>query len=732
MAIGQNKSIKRRNFLGHVGRLTIGIPMGMSSVAFLSSSPTRDLPRSIQRHPNLDAWLEILANDRIRVFTGKVELGQGIGVVIQQVAAEELYVDLSKIEVVMADTDRTPNEGFTSGSGSVKGSAMAVRLAAATAREKLCELGAEKLKLSKAEVFLKNGSVHSVNEDRSVGLFELLRDQNLETEVRFPTKPIAKRDYQFVGKSISRPEINGIVRGEPYFIQDMRLPGTLAARILRPPTADGVLIACDESGFRATEHLAVEIVRDGNFLAVLGKTEYEVIQAIEKLANYTQWSDSKMATDEKQLRTDLPSMVRESETVVSKGTKLKGHPANSINFQASFFKPYILHSSLGTACGLAVYDGALLKVWSHSQGVYPLREALSSMLDLDPSKIRVIGVPGAGCFGHNCSDDAAADAAVIALKKPGVPIKVSWSREQEHQWEAAGSAMRIDIQSHLSKKGKILYWKSDVYSDSHSTRPNKDPGTLLTARQVSNAVQMQGRGYLRGGHRNADPYYEIETKHIDAHYFEGPIRVSSLRSLGAFANVFAIETIMDEMRTALGVDPILFRINHLSDARAIAVLERISEMAKSAPLAPTTGLGYAFSRYKNNDGYCAVAAQVKMRADGSIQILKMWAAVDVGEVMNPEGMAQQVEGAILQAASWTLIEEVKFKNGICRSDNYHSYRTLKMKDMTDIEVSIMDRPHEPPLGGGELATAPTPAAITNAIFQVTGKRIYDLPVGKIS
>jgi len=326
------------------------------------------------------------------------------------------------------------------------------------------------------------------------------------------------------------------------------------------------------------------------------------------------------------------------------------------------------------------------------------------------------------------ADDAAADAALLALEMPGRHIRVRWTRQDENRWEPYGSAMIMDLEAGL-EDGKIAFWRSGIWSDSHSTRPNQDAGTVLAARHLETPMEMKSRGYLGGGHRNADPYYDIPNLQINAHFFHGPLRVSSLRSLGAYANIFAIESMMDELADIAGKDSLEFRIEHLSDPRAVAIVEQLRELTQNHSLKNGEGIGYAFSRYKNHDAYCAVAAKVSVDASSSeVKLLKCWATVDVGEVINPDGLKNQIEGGIVQAASWTLKESVMFNEHKITSLDWVSYPILTISETPDIEVFIIDRPDEAVLGGGEVAVPPTGAAITNAIYRACGKRVYELPV----
>jgi CO/xanthine dehydrogenase Mo-binding subunit len=376
-----------------------------------------------------------------------------------------------------------------------------------------------------------------------------------------------------------------------------------------------------------------------------------------------------------------------------------------------------------------MFDGEILHIWSHSQGIYPMREALATMLNMEPDKIHIKSVPGAGCFGHSTADDAAADAALLAIEYPNTHIRVQWSRHDEHLWDPYGPAMITELEASLDKNNKINSWKTEVWTDSHSTRPNKDAGTVLAARYLENPYQMKSRGYLGGGHRNADPYYGIPNITVNAHYYDGPFRTSSLRSLGSFTNIFAIESFMDTLAEKAGQDPLEFRLNHLEDERAIAVIQKVQALTSTQNNEDGKGIGYAFMRYKNTDAYIAVAAKVTVdKNNGNVGLIKMWAAVDVGEVINMDGLTNQIEGGMIQAASWTLKEEVTFNTTEITSTDWIKYPILKFSEVPEVEVAIINRPSEDAKGAGEVPVPPTAAAIANAIYNASGFRINDLPI----
>ncbi|GJM28785.1 MAG: aldehyde dehydrogenase [Cyclobacteriaceae bacterium] len=730
----------RRKFLQNVGYISVGFSMfggciGKTDPAIAARFDyLGDLPRSMNQANQVNAWLEVSADGRVRVFSGKVELGQGIRVAVQMVAAEELDMELDKVTVHLAETDVTPNEGYTAGSGSIKSSAMSVRYAAATARTTLLQLASIKLELPIENLALYNGVIRSTVDKKSVTIQDLLEGAQIETEVKSPVQIKSKEDHKYVGKAIPREDIKKMVLGEQVYIQDLRFPGMVHARVVRPPNYRSELEHLDDSELNHAVPGIIKTVINGNFVGVIAEREYQAVKAARYLEMHSKWTTPEIFPAQEKLYDHIRNIAETPENIRDDGD-VRVSLEQGRTLKATYTKPYIKHGSMGPGCAVALYHQGILHVWSNSQGIYPLREALAAMLKMDTEKIHIVSVPGAGCYGHSTPDDAAADACLLALDYPGKHIRVQWSRADEHAWEPYGSAIIADLEASLTESGKIGAWKSDIWTDSHSTRPNKDPGTLLAARYLENPMEMQSRGYRGGGHRNGDPYYAIPNLQLNAYYYDGPLRVTSLRSLGAFANIFAIESFMDELADKAGKDPLEFRLEHLEDQRAIAVIQKVKDLTADQVMAAGTGLGYAFGRYKNNDAYVAIA--VKLAVDGTsgqVSIIKMWAAIDVGEVINLDGIKNQTEGGMIQAASWTLNEQVTFDQQKITSTDWSTYPILRFNDIPEVEVAVIDRPHEPVLGGGEAAGPPTGAAIANAIFRACGKRIYDLPVtpGKIS
>ena len=724
----------RRKFIKDLGYISVGFTLlgACSGVEDPIMAARLDydgkLPGSMGRAKTVNAWLELLEDGTIRVLSGKVELGQGIRTAIQQVAAEELDMDLEKVQVHLAETGVTPNEGYTGASASIQNSAMSVRYAAATARQELLLLASKKLNTAVDNLLLYNGLVKSKQNKESLTFAEILDGEQIEKEVMLPIPIKDNREHRYVGKAIPRPDIEEMVRGQSTYIQDLRFPGMVHARVVRPPGYTSQLISLDDTGLKSEVSGIIKTVRKGSFVGVITEREYQAVKAEQYLKDHSIWTAPIPFPKSENLYAHIKLIASSPETVKNEGDVAAAFEGTE-TLKATYTKPYIKHASMGPACGIAMFDGEILHIWSHSQGIYPMREALATMLNMEPDKIHIKSVPGAGCFGHSTADDAAADAALLAMEYPNTHIRVQWSRHNEHLWDPYGPAMITELEVSLDKNNKINSWKTEVWTDSHSTRPNKDAGTVLAARYLENPYQMKSRGYLGGGHRNADPYYGIPNITVNAHYYDGPFRTSSLRSLGSFTNIFAIESFMDTLAEKAGQDPLEFRLNHLEDERAIAVIQKVQALTSTQNNEDGKGIGYAFMRYKNTDAYIAVAAKVTVdKNNGNVGLIKMWAAVDVGEVINMDGLTNQIEGGMIQAASWTLKEEVTFNTAEITSTDWIKYPIIKFSEVPEVEVAIINRPSEDAKGAGEVPVPPTAAAIANAIYNASGFRINDLPI----
>ena len=715
--------VTRRAFIKNTGYVAIGFSMLPQT---LISSETGCFTELASQASQVRDWLQVLEDGRVKIFTGKMELGQGIRIAIAQVAAEELNMDIDQVEVHLAETKVTPNEGYTAGSRSIVQSAMNVRKAAAAAANILLETASSKYEISRSSLQLRDGKILNRENDQAYSFQEILEGKQIEQAVPSEVKLKPKDEHRVVGSPVHRKDIEKMVKGEPVYVQDLRFPGMIHARVARPPAYQAVIKEFNPENAEKLSSV-IKVIRKNNFIGVLAADEYQAQKAKEILERDCEWKISEELVQTETWKDHLKEISSQSENVENTGNlNFRGK-----SLKASYSKPYLMHGSIGPSCAVALFDGEKLQVWTHSQGVYPLQETLADLLDLDEEKMQITGVPGSGCYGHNGADDVAAEAALLATEYPGKHIRLQWSRADEHGWEPYGSAMLMDLEASLDTDGKIENWKYNLWSDTHSTRPGGNKVNLLPASYYGKNNPAPTQGYLGGAYRNAPPYYTIKNKKIDAHFFQGPLRVSALRGLGAYANIFAIESFMDELAESAGKDPVQFRLEHLSDQRAIDILTRLKEMTSEVNLQNGDGMGYAFSRYKNTDSYFGVAVKINQEKDGTIRIKNMWGVIDSGEVINPDGLRNQTEGGMIQSASWTMMEEVQFNKHHVTSLDWEDYPIFRTANVPEVEVQIIDRPYEPPLGAGEAAQGPTSAAIVNAIYNATGERVRDLPVSKV-
>jgi CO/xanthine dehydrogenase Mo-binding subunit len=596
----------------------------------------------------------------VSIATGKVELGQGITTALAQIAAEELEIELHRIRVLPVSTAYSPDEGVTSGSLSIQDGGKALRTACAEARGR---------------------------------------------------KEKAPSDYRIVGSSAPRLDLPAKFAGKPSYVQDMVLPGMLHARVVRPSFPYKKLLSLESPE-------GISVVQNGSFVGVLAEREEDAIAAMKQLrakavwergpempADYFAWLKAHVAQDH-----------------VSKEIKDPAAKARGVKrVQASYTKPFIAHASIGPSCALARMAGGKLEVWSHSQGIFNLRRELSMVLRMKEEDIVVQHAEGAGCYGHNGADDVALDGALLALGAGGRPVKLQWMRDDEFAWEPYGPAMLLELDAQLDAAGNVVSWHHDFWSNGCTHRPGRaDKPVLWAAAQIAEPLEISPASNpplpAGGADRNAIPGYEFPDLLVMNHYVrEMPVRGSSLRSLGGYGNVFAIESFMDELAIAAGSDPVSFRLKHLKDPRARAVIERIAPFFKKG-----TGHGIAYAKYKNLGAYCAVLAEVE--AGQELRCTRLVAAVDVGLAINPDGVINQIEGGCIQAASWTLKEA--WRPGVL---DWEDYPILKFSEVPKVEVILL-KSDFPSVGAGECTMGPVAAAIANALHDVLGVRARHLPL----
>ena len=698
------------------------------------------LSSSFGNNPDLDSWLQFHRDGRITVSTGKVELGQKLTTALTVIVAEELDVDPGRITVLTADTDNSPNEGYTAGSNSLESSGIALRQASAKARRALMEKASEHLEEPVENLSVTDGEIGGATTNKNVTYWDLIGDKHFKITVTDDVLPKSPDQYHLIGNPVPAVGLEALVTGTMTYVHDMEFTDMAHARVIRPPNYHAQIQDLNDTEVRAMPGV-IEVILDGSFLSVVCEREEQAIWAASKLARITVWDESKELNSE-DIFVQLKNNPRQSLPVVEGVAKespvqpFRPPENSSKTLSATYQRPYHMHGSIGPSAAIALYDAQVLKVWTHSQGIFPLRLALADVLGLAEDKIHLVHVPGAGCYGHNGADDVALDAALAARAVPGRPIMLKWERADEHAWEPFGSAMQIELQASLDDTGRVIFWNHETYSDTHMSRPSahRENSRLLAAWHLQSprpAPPVKPTpGFHTGIHRNADPIYDFADRRVVKHLVHDlPLRVSALRSLGAYANVFAIESFMDELAHFRDMDPLEFRLAHLSDNRARAVLEAATSKANSGFSSADDGhgRGLAVARYKNSKCYVAVVIDLIVDDYGAIQLLRAVIAADAGQIVDPDGLRNQLEGGLMQSASWTLKEQVKFDDKGIVSRDWESYPILTFAEVPEIETVLIDRPDQPFLGSGEATQGPTAAAIGNAIFYAIGLRLRRIP-----
>jgi CO/xanthine dehydrogenase Mo-binding subunit len=546
------------------------------------------LPGPLADNPSLDRWVAFPAPGRVTVFTGRVEFGQGVLTAMAQIAADELDVDPSRVPVRSGDTALTPNEGYTAGSMSMQFGGVALRQACADVRALFLDQATMILACPASELAIRDGNILRNGAATGQDYWTLAAAVNLAIPATGTGRRKAAADFQHIGQSSARLDLPDKVFGAPTFIHDLKLDGMVHARVLRQPNRGATLGAVDEAAIRRAAKGPIEFVRHGDFLAVLGADESAVEWAGAAAPNHVTWQQVETPTPLQQeahwllQRPAIDKLIGAPEPADAQGRQ---------RFEATYTRGYLAHASISPSCGLALYKDGHLTVWTHCQGVFPLRGALARTLKLDASAITVHPVHGSGCYGHKGADDAAADAAIIAMRKPGVPIRVRWRREEEFVYEPKSSAMVVKVRALVGDDGKPADWTAEIWSATHNGRPGSG-ANLLGAYALPdhppdpppNDVPEANGG---GATRNAEPLYAIPQKRIIHHLVpEAPIRVSSFRGLGAMPNVFALECAIDELAERAGVDPVAYRVSISADPRARAVIEKAAAMANWQAGAP--------------------------------------------------------------------------------------------------------------------------------------------------
>ncbi len=690
---------------------------------------------SIESYPLISDWLAV-AEDRLVVSTGKVDIGQRISTAIAQIAHEELTVPLEQIDIAPVITGMSPDEGMTSGSNSIEHSGQAVRKAAATLRGLLVDLAVDRIGGDPQDWGLSDGYLVRRDTNRSIPVTELMAgiDLAIRIDPEAASAPAAGTP--------PRPAMRGLpemVAGDYVFVHDLDAPGMLHARVVRPPHAKARLKDIPATSVERLAEDGLQLIRDGSFLAIAGPVEWLVVQAALRLAAACQWADNG-GLPEQDVFGQLNAGNASRFTVVG-GVPAKGpvpDPLQGLTHSARFERPYLMHGSLAPSAAFAVWSEGRLQITCHSQGIYPLRESIADSLGLGLEQVVITHRPGSGCYGHNGADDAALDAALVAMALPDTPVLLKWTREEEHRWEPYAPAMAVDLAVATLDGGRITAYSAEAFADTHRGRPRQGPNNAGPSRLLSNLLRadpfpapvaipnMKAQG---GMHRNLDPVYAVgETRFVKNLVSGLPHRTSALRCLGATTNVFALESTMDELAERNGQDPLAYRRAHLDDPRALAVIAALEERMAQTPVpGDASGRGIAYAQYKNAMTRVGICVDIEVGELGEIILKHAIIVADAGRVIDIEGLRAQLEGGFLQAASWAIYEEVQWDRDGITSIDWETYPVIRFDNIPTMDILVLDVPDAEPAGAGEASPGPAIAAIANALYNATGLRMRRLP-----
>jgi CO/xanthine dehydrogenase Mo-binding subunit len=714
----------RREFLVGTGALIVSFSLARDAAAQTAGAGK---PVALDQ---VDSFLAVGKNGTVTMYTGKVDIGTGIRVALPQMVAEELDVPLERVTLIEGDTALTPDQGPTWGSLSVQVAGVQLRQAAATARKALVEMAAQRLGKPAAELAVRNGVVFVVADaQRRVGYADLIGDQSFNLKLD-PAAPVKNpKDHTIVGQPVPRPDVPGKVTGTHTYVQDVRVPGMVHARVVRPPAIGATLESVDEASIKAVK--GARVVREKNFLAVVADREWAAVKAAKMLkATWSTWEG--LPEPSKLWEHVRATKVAKDDVAVDRGDPRGAIAGAAKTLKATYDFAVHTHGSMGPSCAVADVKGGRAEIWSPSQAPHWLRREVAATLGMDPKDVHIQYRDGAGCYGRNGHEDATCDAALIS-KLIGKPVRVQWSREDEHGWDPKGPPTLIDVTAGLDAQGNIVGWESELWV------PKADitewPRTLAATLAGIPQKDAINPGNI---HRNLDPSYPFANQKAVAHRLDStPFRPSWIRTPGRMQNTYANEVFIDECAAAAGADPVEYRLRYLTDPRGIAVLRAAANLAKwDARPSPrreregrlARGRGVAYVKYENSRTYCAGVAEVEVdRQTGVIRCPRFYVAHDCGQIINPDGVRAQIEGNIIQTVSRTLKEELKWNRSRVTSVDWASYPILTFPEAPEVVMELISRPTEPPWGVGEPAAVLPPPAISNAVFDAIGVRLRSVP-----
>jgi len=718
----------RRDFLTRTGALVVAFSLARSSGGAIAQD--HPAPRSVALD-EVDTFLAIDEKGMVTVYTGKVELGTGVRTGFTQIVADELDVPMTNVDVVQGDTALTPDQGPTYGSLSIQTAGVQIRQAAATARSALFNEAAKRLGAAKEDLVVANGSIAAKSGGGAVTYAELIGGKNFDLKVDRAAPTKNPDDYKIVGKPIGRLDIPGKLTGQFTFMHDFRIPGMLHGRVVRPPAIGSKLESVDESSIKDIPGV-VSVVRQGDFLGVVAQSEWSAVRAAREIS--ASWSKSETLPDANKLWEHVRATRIVKDDVTSNiGDSAAAMAAEGRKLSATYDFMIHTHGSIGPSCAISEFvDGKLIS-WSSSQATHRLRKQLALMFSMPLEDVRCIFVDGSGCYGRNGHEDAAADSALLA-RAVGKPVRVQWSRADEHGWDPKGPPTLIDLRANIDSSGGVTAWESEFFI------PQGAAGDVdLIAATL--ADMPTERLLSPGGILNDSAIgYKFPNIKTVCHRLETtPFRPSWIRAPGRLQNTFANECFLDEIAAAVAEDPLYFRTKYTdpSDKRGLEVLDRLANLAKWDKRASpqeriagnvVTGRGCSYVKYELYRTYVGAVAEVEVdRAAGAIRVAKFYVVHDCGQIINPDGVKAQIEGSIIQTLSRTLKEEVTFDRAMVTSLDWASYPILTFPELPEIVIELIDRPKEPPWGAGEPSSATVSASISNAVFDATGVRLRSVP-----
>lgn len=718
-----NITAHRREFLKGTGALIVSL-----SIAGLHPATAEDTPVKTVAPDEVDGFLHIDQNGAVTLYSGKVDLGTGVRTAMTQIVADELDVPLSAVSVIEGDTALTPDQGTSSGSNSIQLGGAQIRLAAATARHALLQQAAANLNVDVNDLSIADGIVTSKSTGNAVKYGDLIGGKAFSLKLDKTARTKDSSDFKIVGKPIARLDIPAKVTGQFTYMQDFRMPGMLHGRVVRPPAIGATLQSVDVDSVRGVVGV-VQVVRVGNFVGVVAESEWGAIKAAQQLK--TAWSKWEGLPDQatlwdhvratKIVKEDVTSNVGDAATALTQGAK---------RLKATYDFAIHTHGSIGPSCAVVEIKEGMLTCWTASQATHNLRKQLAAMLSMPEANIRCIYVDGSGCYGRNGHEDAAADAALMA-RAVGRPVRVQWMRADEHGWDPKGPPTLVDLEAALDASGNIIAWSSAFF------HPQGASGTVdMVAADLAELPHetSMAPGNIVG---NTALAYTLPNVRTVAHRLETtPFKPSWIRTPGRLQNTFANESFLDELAAAAGADPLEFRLRYLKDPRGIELLDRLARLAKWEKTAPkresagdvATGRGLSYVKYELVRTYVGAVADVEVnRKTGDIRVKRFFVAQDCGQIINPDGVKNQLEGNMVQTLSRTLKEQVTFDRAQVTSLDWGSYPIITFPEVPEVIIDLIDRPNEKPWGAGEPSASVVPAAVSNAVFDAIGVRLRSVP-----